>query len=152
MKKQLLYLLICILYVVMPASAKSSTTIEGKWQLYDISIAIEGLPSVIATAIAQQIKTDPSSECVRNSVLEIGKAGAYTITNACEENEDFSGTWLLAGNKLTFTVDNQSVRETVTITEITAEAMSVDISSAIPSDFELDGIKLTSVILVLKRK
>ncbi len=153
MKKLLLYLLTCALFA-MPAAAEniSATAIEGKWKPYDIVITIDKVPSVVSSAIAQQMKSDPSTECIRNSVIEVNKSGAYTLSNACEENANASGTWKLAGDKLTITLTNQpNVKETITIKAVTAETITVDITDKIPLDFEFNGIKVSSAQLILKR-
>ena len=153
MKKLLLYILISVLYI-LPATADDGSTasIEGKWQPYDITISIEGIPSAISTAIAQQMKNDPSSECVKNSIIEVKASGSYTLSNACEENANLSGTWKLTGDKLAITLSNQpNLKETIVIKAITADTITVDITDKIPSDFEFNGIKVSSVQLVLKR-
>lgn len=153
MKKLLLFVLIGITNIV-PATAEniSGTAIEGKWKPYDISITIEGVPAAVSTAIAQQMKSDPSTECIRNSIIEVSKSGAYTFINACEENKNASGTWMLAGDKLIITLTGKSDRkETITIKAVTAEAIAVDITDKIPSNFEFNGIKVSSAQLVLKR-
>lgn len=152
MKKLLLYILAYSLCAIPASADEGSSTIVGKWQPYDIAITIEGVPSVVSTAIVQQIKSDPSTECVKNSIIEVQKSGAYTLTNACEENANASGTWKLAGDKLTITLSGKSnVKETITIKTITTETITVDITDKIPLDFEFNGIKLSSAQLILKR-
>lgn len=144
--------ILCILTFISFAALANGNSIEGKWQPYDISITIEGVPSAISTAIAQQVKSDPSTECVRNSIIEVKKDKTYTVTNACEENQGISGTWTLNGDKLSFTLSVQSdTSETITIKSITEELITIDITDRIPSDFEFNGIKPTSLLLILKK-
>lgn len=148
--KKLLF--ICILLAVSLTAFAGNNSIEGKWQAYDIAITIEGIPTAISTAIAQQIKNDPSTECVRNSVIEVKKNHTFTLTNACEQNGDMSGTWKLNGDKLSVTLSKYpNSNEIIAIKSITEELITVDITDKIPKNFEFNGIKPTSLILTLKK-
>ncbi|MDR0660377.1 MAG: lipocalin family protein [Prevotellaceae bacterium] len=151
-KLLLLYAFISISFALFSAENNHGGTIEGKWQPHDIAITIEGLPGSISTAIAQQIKSDPSSECVKNSIVEVKKNGSYTLTNVCEENGNITGTWKQNGNKLTVTFSTSSNKsETITITSLTEDTITIDITDKIPDDLEFNGIKVSSLRLILKR-
>lgn len=153
MKRLLLILIISILYVASVAAQNNITgSIVGKWKPYDIAITIEGIPNAISSAIAIQIKEDPSTECARNSIIEVKKSNTYTLFNACEENGDMNGTWKLSGDKLIISLSKYpNSSETVTIKSLTEELITIDITDKIPSDFEFNGIRLSSAHLILKR-
>ena len=141
------------LYIFLAFSFTSfASGIDGKWQPYDMSITIEGVPSAISTAIAQQMKSDPSTECVRKSTIEVKKNNTYSFTNACDQNGSMSGTWKLNGDKLSFTLSKYpDVTETAIVKSITADTIVIDITGIIPKEFEFNGIKPTSLILTLKK-
>lgn len=147
----LLYTLLVIPFFLLANDKNFTGSLEGKWQAHDISISMDGIPKGILVALAQQIKDDPSTECVKKSVIEVKKGNKYALTNACEANGNLSGTWKLNGDKLVITFSKYpNASETIIVKSITEDTITVDVTDRVPSDFEFNGKKPT-LHLILKR-
>ncbi|MBI2259541.1 MAG: lipocalin family protein [Flavobacteriia bacterium] len=129
--------------VLLILTACSSNHLIGKWKLDNIDIekAIADFPENQKDNMRMMLKTSLNN--MKNKFfIEFNDNGKYSI-EAADENgvlQKKSGTWELSSDKKKLKTVTEGKEETVEVVEITANKLTLNMSSPSQSSFEMSFV------------